>query len=212
MNIARCAVIVMAKAPDPGAVKTRLIPALGAEGAAALAARLLKHTLAQACAAHVGPVILAGAPGVDHPFLRFCAMRYGASLVAQPDGDLGARMHTLLSGALAEHACALVIGSDCPLLCASRLREAAEHLTGGADVVLAPTEDGGYALIGLRRSQAVLFADIAWSTPSVLAQTRERIAACGLRAAELPVLWDVDRPEDVARLAREAPAGWGSTG
>jgi rSAM/selenodomain-associated transferase 1 len=208
MSAAPCAVIVMAKAPDPGAVKTRLIPALGAEGAAALAARLLKHTLAQARAARIGPVTLAGAPGIDHPFLRYCATRYGTALVAQPDGDLGERMHALLSAVLAEHACALVIGSDCPALDAAQLRAAAEHLAAGADVVLAPTEDGGYALLGLRKPQPALFTDMAWSTPGVLAQTRERIAAGGLRLAELPLLWDVDRPEDVARLAQEAPAGW----
>jgi len=207
-----CAVIVMAKAPDPGTVKTRLIPALGAEGAAALAARLLKHALAQACAARIGPVILAGAPTTDHPFLRFCATRYGAALVAQPDGDLGARMQALLGDALAEYPHALVIGSDCPALTAPRLRDAAKSLADGADVVLAPTEDGGYALIGMRRPQVCLFADIAWSTPTVLAQTRERIAAEALRAVELPVLWDVDRPEDVDRLAREAPAGWADAG
>ena len=208
MNAAPCAIVVMAKAPDPGAVKTRLIPTLGAEGAAALAARLLKHTLAQAQAARTGPVVLAGAPTIDHPFLRWCATRYGAVLVAQPDGDLGARMHTLLAAALAEHRHALVIGGDCPGLSAPYLREAAARLAADADVVLAPTEDGGYALLGLRCPQAALFVDIAWSTPAVLAQTRERIAAGGLRAVELPVLWDVDRPEDVARLAREAPPGW----
>jgi len=208
VNAAPCAVIVMAKAPDPGAVKTRLIPALGAEGAAALAARLLKHTLAQTRDARIGPVMLAGAPTTDHPFLRYCATRYGAALVAQPDGDLGMRMDALLSAALTEHGRALVIGSDCPALGAPQLRAAAEHLAAGADVVLAPTEDGGYALVGLRAPQPALFADIAWSTPAVLKQTRARIAAAGLKAAELPLLWDVDRPEDLARLAQEAPAGW----
>lgn len=202
----------MAKAPDPGAVKTRLIPALGAEGAAALAARLLKHTLAQASTARIGPVTLASAPGIEHPFLRDCATRYGTALVAQPGGDLGSRMHTLLSVALEEHAHALVIGSDCPALGAPQLRAAAGHLADGADVVLAPTEDGGYALVGLRRAQPALFADIAWSTPAVLGQTRKRIAAGGLRAVELPLLWDVDRPEDVARLAQEPPAGWADAG
>ncbi len=207
-----CAVIVMAKAPDPGTVKTRLIPALGAEGAAALAARLLKHALAQACAARIGPVTR-GAEAQEGMVGRGRAGQDdGAALVAQPDGDLGARMQALLGDALAEYPHALVIGSDCPALTAPRLRDAAKSLADGADVVLAPTEDGGYALIGMRRPQVCLFADIAWSTPAVLAQTRERIAAEALRAVELPVLWDVDRPEDVDRLAREAPAGWADAG
>jgi rSAM/selenodomain-associated transferase 1 len=198
-----CAIVVMAKAPDPGRVKTRLIPALGEEGAAALAARMLKHVLAQAGAARLGPVMLAAAPSTDHPFFRHCASRYAAALVPQACGDLGARMCAAFNGALARHARALVVGADCPALDARYLRDAAAQLAAGADVVLAPAEDGGYALIGLRRPEPRLFDGVAWSTGEVLARTRERIAACGLRVTELPTLWDVDRPEDLVRLDRE---------
>jgi glycosyltransferase A (GT-A) superfamily protein (DUF2064 family) len=84
----------------------------------------------------------------------------------------------------------------------AHLRRASRWLAGGADAVLAPAEDGGYALIALRRVSPRLFADIDWGGPRVMAQTRERLAALGWRWRELPTLWDVDRPEDVARLRR----------
>src|SRR5262245_19021024 len=109
-----CAVVVFAKAPEPGAVKTRLIPVLGPEGAAALHARLLKRALATARAAAVGPIELACAPDADHPFLRYCGARYGATLSNQSDGDLGARMLVACQRALEHAAGVLVIGADCP--------------------------------------------------------------------------------------------------
>ncbi len=119
--------------------------------------------------------------------------------LVQPQGDLGARLHTafLLHGA---HGPLLMIGTDCPALQAQQLREAARRLLDGRDAVFIPAEDGGYVLIGLRRPRPLLFADMPWSTDRVMALTRERAAAAGLDAFELPALWDVDRPEDLPRL------------
>lgn len=197
-----CRVVVMAKAPVPGHAKTRLIPILGAAGAAALAARLLDHALATACAARIGPVTLACAPDADHPCFVDCAARHGVDREPQAAGDLGARMLSAIARACATAPAALVIGSDCPALTAADLRVAALRLRAGADVVLAPAEDGGYALIGMTRPHAALFADVAWGSAGVLASTRGHIAALGLRAAELRTVWDVDRPEDCERLLR----------
>jgi len=199
-----CRIVVMAKAPEPGRAKTRLIPLLGAAGAARLAGLLLEHALATARAADIGPVTLACAPEVDHPFFIGCAARHAVDRIPQDAGDLGARMHAVIVRGCATAAATLVMGSDCPALTAADLRAAAAHLRDGADVVLAPAEDGGYALIGMTRPHAALFADVPWGSDGVLAATRDRIGALGLRAAELRTVWDVDRPADYERLVRSA--------
>ena len=100
------------------------------------------------------------------------------------------------------HPYAVLIGSDCPALRPADLRAAARALREGADAVLAPAEDGGYPLIGLRRVSRRLFDGVAWGGPQVLAQTRRRLNALRWRWRELRTVWDVDRPEDVVRLRR----------
>jgi glycosyltransferase A (GT-A) superfamily protein (DUF2064 family) len=99
----------------------------------------------------------------------------------------------------------LVIGTDCPVLTEVHLRGAASALRDGMDVILIPAEDGGYVLIGMRSAQPALFADIAWGTKTVLADTRARIIERRLMLAEQPPLWDVDTDSDLARLDREIP-------
>jgi len=193
-------VVVFARAPRPGAVKTRLIPLLGPEGSAALHARMIKHSLGVARKAHIGPVELHCDPDCDDDFLRFCGGRYGANLKPQVEGDLGARMAAALRTILAMRARALLIGSDCPALSIRHLRSADAELRGGAEAVLCPAEDGGYVLVGLSRFSDRLFSDIDWGTQSVIEQTRTRLRELGWRWKELETLWDVDRPEDYARL------------
>jgi len=193
------AVIVFAKAPRPGSVKTRLVPLLGAEGAAALQVRLVKHALNTATKA-LRPVELHCAPDANDPFFRFCAGHYGVTVRAQVEGDLGARMLAAFTQSLPEHACVLLIGSDCPALTARHLRQADRSLRDGADAVFIPCEDGGYALIGMKRVEAALFDGMTWGGEHVMADTRARLTALGWRWRELETLWDVDRPEDHARL------------
>jgi uncharacterized protein len=195
-------IAVLAKAPVPGLAKTRLMPAIGAHAAAALAERLTEHAVATAVAADTGPVTLWCAPDTGHAVFRALAARFPISLARQPEGDLGARMHTALQAAPGP---ALIVGSDCPTLALAHLRKAAEALER-ADVVLIPAEDGGYVLIGARAPQPELFTGIRWSSGTVLSETRSRIAALGLSAAELAPLWDVDSEADLARLERELPA------
>ena len=194
------AVIVFARAPTTGAVKTRLIPLLGAEGAAELHARLLKRTLATARAADFRRIELHGTPGIDDPFFRFCAEHFAVELRAQADGDLGARMLVAFQSTLVDCPRALLVGSDCPALSARHLRQADGALRDAADAVFVPCEDGGYALIGLRRVDARLFDGIEWGGGNVMADTRARLSELGWRCRELEMLWDVDRPEDYARL------------
>ena len=194
------AVIILARAPRPGAVKTRLIPVLGAEGAAEFHALLVKQTLETARAASFRQIELHGTPDVDDSFFRFCAGHFAVALAAQAGGDLGLRMLAAFATALAIHSRALLLGSDCPALAASHLRQADRALREGADAVFVPCEDGGYALIGLQRPEARLFDGIAWGGENVMADTRTRLIGLGWRWRELETLWDVDRPEDYARL------------
>lgn len=201
---ARCAVIVMAKAPVPGLAKTRLIPALGAEGAAALAARMLEHAVGEALAAGVGPVTLCGAPDVSHPAFIERARDPRVQLQPQGEGDLGARMRRAFDRALATHERAVLIGTDAPALDAAVLRAAAAALDAH-DAVFAPAHDGGYALIGLRRAEPRLFEAMPWSTAKVMAVTRERLREAGQHWHELPALRDIDEPADLVHLAGR---GW----
>lgn len=192
--------LVFTRAPRPGAVKTRLIPLLGEEGAAALHRQLVERTLAIAQAAAVGPVELHCAPHCEDPFLHYCGERHGARLVAQCDGDLGTRMAFAFEQALATAHSAILIGTDCPVLAARHLRGARSALGMGNEAVFVPTEDGGYALIGLTRCDGRLFAGITWGGGDVMQLTRERLSAMGWRWKELETLWDVDRPEDYERM------------
>ena len=194
------AVVVFAKAPRPGEVKTRLVPLLGAVGAAALQAKLARRTLDTVRAASLEPVELHCAPGTDDPFFAYCQGHYGVTLRPQVAGDLGARMHAAFESALATRARALIVGTDCPVLTMRHLRQADKTLRDGADAVFVPCEDGGYALIGLARADARLFDCIAWSTATVMTDTRARLKQLGWKWQELETLWDVDRPEDYARL------------
>jgi hypothetical protein len=109
-------------------------------------------------------------------------------------------MRAAFESALARHPRALLVGSDCPALTTRHLRQADRALCEEADAVLAPCEDGGYALIGLRRVDARLFDGISWGSGNVMAATRNRLAGLGWRWRELETLWDVDRPEDYERL------------
>ncbi len=193
--------MVFAKAPQPGVVKTRLISVLGADGAAALHASLLIHTMATARKVAPEALELHGTE-VDHGFLRFCAEHFAATLLAQSGGDLGARMHAAFEAAFSKSRFAVLIGCDCPVLTPERVRRAFRALARGHDAVFYPAEDGGYALIGLARCDKRLFADIGWSTANVMQETRTRIRALGWRSLELETLWDIDRQDDYARLLR----------
>lgn len=197
-------VAVFAKAPVAGSVKTRLAAALGEAGAADLHARLARHALGTAFASGVGAVELWCAPDTTHAFFQACARELGVALHAQTGGDLGERMHRAFEHAAARGDALLVVGSDCPVLPAEMLREAARTLRTH-DAVFTPAEDGGYVMVGLARPQPRLFDGIAWGTGDVMQATRTRLAGSGLRWKELATLWDVDRPADLARLEQ---VGW----
>ncbi len=193
-------IAVFARAPEAGRAKTRLIPALGAQGAARLQRQLTLRAVRTAREAGLGPVTLWCAPDSQHRLFRALRRSAGVECRAQPAGDLGARMLDAFRWHCGEGPL-LLIGTDCPALAADDLRAAARALREGSDAVFLPAEDGGYVLIGLRRPQPHLFDGIAWGTSSVMDETRARLRAAGATWQEPKTLWDVDRPADLQRLA-----------
>jgi glycosyltransferase A (GT-A) superfamily protein (DUF2064 family) len=251
-------IVIIAKAPQPGFAKTRLIAALGAQGAADLARRMLTHTVTEALAADVGTVELCVAPvGADPLWQSMPEIPDAVLWSEQGDGDLGQRMARAARRILSQGQgqsqsqsqsqsssidndssvageknvgepgiesstesstetgveAVLLIGTDCPQLDRAMLQRAANALQRadtvagvdtGADAVLLPTFDGGYALLGLTRFHSSLFEGIAWSTDSVAFDTLHRLGALGWNVQRLPMLHDIDDPADLEWV----PCAW----
>lgn len=191
--------IIFAKAPLAGLAKTRLIPALGAAGASALAARMLAQTLSEAQKAALGTIELCVTPSPGAASWNGLAVPPGVVWSAQGQGDLGARMARAAQRAFEKGEHCLLIGTDCPDLCAPQLREAAAALQDH-DAVLIPAFDGGYVLLGLQAFDARLFAAMPWGTNAVAAETQHRIAQRQWRLNCLPALHDIDEPDDLRWL------------
>ena len=200
----RYAIAVMAKAPQAGQVKTRLVPPLSQEEAAELYRCLLLDKLHQ-----VGDL-----PGID-PYLAYTPTDardsmlslapQGFAMIPQVGSDLGDRLHRL-SAILLErgHPAAIIIDSDTPTLPVTYLVDATARLQSETtDLVLGPTEDGGYYLIGLKRPCLALFDGIPWSTKAVFNDTLQRASAQRLRVSTLPSWFDVDTPDDLVRLRND---------
>lgn len=192
-------IVIFAKAPVPGRVKTRMIPALGEAGAAQLAARMFDRALEQALVAAVGPVELCMSPSSDSPEWAGISLPPGIETSAQGEGDLGVRMARPTQRAIARGEAVLLTGTDCPDLTAGRLRAAAAHLSEH-DAVLHRAEDGGYPLLGLSVFDASLFESMPWGTETVANLTLERLAALNWRVWVGETLRDIDEPGDLAWL------------
>ena len=198
MTIAKQHLIMFTRYPEPGKTKTRLIPALGAEGAAHLHSQMTEHTVFQ-----VKELQNTSAISFEVRFtggnLQLMQDWLGSDLVyqSQAEGDLGKRMERSLESAFQSGAeQAIIIGSDSPGVNAQILAPAFEQLQQ-YDLVLGPATDGGYYLIGLQRSIPDLFTNIDWGTDKVLQQTVALAKQLNLSMAYLPALADVDRPEDL---------------
>jgi hypothetical protein len=205
-----CAIAVMAKASIPGSSKTRLVPPLTFEEAAALNTAFLRDAARNLLvAAERSSVVgyMAYAPADSLEFFRRTAP--GIGLIEAVAPDLGQCMLRVLSALLAAgHGGACLVGSDIPTLPVDYLVRAAEVLRAPGDrMVIGPSTDGGYYLIGLTRSHRRLFEDIDWSTDRVLRQTLERAAELGLRPVVLPAWYDVDDVETLRRLVGELIEG-----
>ena len=191
---------VMAKAPRAGTVKTRLCPPLRAVEAAELARCFLLDAIERAASVVGVKPIVAYAPVEARS--EFEAMAPGFALIAQRGGDLGERQGALVEDVLAlGHRAALLIGTDSPTLPPETIDEAVSLVMGpDVDVVVGPSEDGGYGLIGLRAPCPALFDGMPWSTSAVLSLMLDRARRLGLRAACVPTWYDVDTGADLARL------------
>ena len=200
---------IMVKAPAAGRVKTRLSPPFTPAEAAALARCFLLDTIDRVRALRGVRPYLAHTPASAGPTLQAMAPDFG--LVAQRGRDLGVRMAGVLGDLLAAgHPGAIVVGSDVPTLPAAALQAAVDRVIDPAvDVVVGPSEDGGYYLIGMRRVHAVLFEAMAWSTSQVLAETERRARATRLAVARIPAWFDVDTPRDLERLRTSLERGEG---
>jgi rSAM/selenodomain-associated transferase 1 len=198
MKYPEARLILMTKAPDPGLVKTRLIPLLGAEAAAGLYSSLVHEFLEKTVTAELCPVDVWCSPAADHHFFQDCLERYRIELHVQMQGDLGMRMSTAIQATLqiADHA--VLVGADCPSLATADIDAGFNALQQGADVVLGPAEDGGYYLIGMSAHYGKLFEGIPWSTREVYTATVARLQTLGLNLYTLPIRRDIDTADDYA--------------
>ena len=192
--------IVFARAPVVGQVKTRLAATIGAEAAATAYRELVVTTLRNAAAArragHVRAIELWCTPAHDDPYFQTLAARFGVELHRQCQGDLGERMADALAEVLTRSPRALLIGTDCPVLGVPELAAAGAALDT-TEAVLAPAADGGFVLVGTR--VPLTFRAVRWSGPQTLAETRTSLRRDGVAWTELPVLWDVDELVDLLR-------------
>jgi len=200
MSAAR--IIVFAKAPQPGFAKTRLIPALGADDAAALAQQMLLHTLHEALAANIGIVELCVTPAIADAAWRDIQLPSGIEITEQGEGDLGARMARATARAVAQGEAVLLVGTDCVEMSADLLRDAGQALRDYAAVIHC-TIDGGYALLGLRQYSPFLFSSISWSTDVVASTTIARLGQLGWSVHVGQMLHDVDEPQDLKYLSQQ---------
>jgi len=200
-----CAIALLCKAPIPGYAKTRLIPLLGAKGAAEVQRNFVRRSVHTALAAAVGPLTVWCDPDASDPLFIELAQNYPLTLRSQPPGDLGIRMKVCAAATLKNAKTVIIIGADCPVMTPAYLQQAAAAMNAGTDAVIGPAEDGGYVLLATKRANKKLFTDISWGNHRVLDETKNRIRALNWHSHQLDTLWDVDRPEDWERWQRISP-------
>jgi len=184
---------LMAKAPLPGTVKTRMQPGLSAAAAAELARLMLAHTAARARRHWPGEIVLCAAPDAAHPLFAELAGEYGLRLAGQSGAGLAG---------IARAGCAAVMGCDVPHCPGEVLAQAYDLLARGENP-LGPAADGGFYLLGLQRADDALFRGIDWDGGAQLEQVRARAARCGIAFTELQCLRDIDRYADLEWLAAQ---------
>ena len=189
--------IILAKAPIPGEVKTRLQPTVSPEEAARLQTYFIEQTLTLASSLKEVDVELCCTPDDSHPVFQRCAGQYKITIKQQHGNDLGERMAHALQEALTHYQQVVVIGTDCPELTPNYLSEAILRLKQGTKAVIGPASDGGYVMLGLRRFSPLLFTDINWGSDQVLFETRQKLQQLGWEWDELHTLRDIDTPADL---------------
>ena len=196
-------IIIFTKAAQAGFTKTRLIPALGKQGAANLAKKMLIHTLNQSLEAGVGPVEMCVTPPPTDSIWQEFAVLGDLEYSDQGTGDLGERLSRVTQRVIDRGESPIIIGTDCTQLTATHLKRAKESLHN-FDSILIPATDGGYVLFGLNFFHASLFESIKWSTDTVYAETTERLETLGRTIKIFPSMNDIDEPKDLKFL----PSTW----
>ncbi|NNE37284.1 MAG: glycosyltransferase [Gammaproteobacteria bacterium] len=201
------ALIIFSKNPVEGKVKTRLVPEWGSEGALKIYKDLLKKTIETVKQSEISDIYIYCTPNLEDSYLQFCSSQYELKLELQKGKDLGERMANAIHDMTQKYSNVIIVGCDCPELSYKDINLAAEKLNVDFDLVLGPSEDGGYYLIGMNNYFPEVFQDIDWGTGSVLSETRRHISEQGLMVYELDTKWDLDRPEDVHRYFRSRQSG-----
>ncbi|MCW8963243.1 MAG: TIGR04282 family arsenosugar biosynthesis glycosyltransferase [Gammaproteobacteria bacterium] len=196
-----CCLVVMAKAPVPGRVKTRLIPGLGTRRATDVYLQLLSNTVRRLTAVD-GQRVLSCDPDTGHVMFRRLGKALGWQRIPQARGDLGYRMSSIISRFQRHYDYTIVMGSDLANLNAGIVKLCLDQLIAGHDIVLGATEDGGYGLIGMSRLHAAVFRNIPWSSDRVLGVTLARCRQLHLNVSVVGGLWDVDNYQDYRRWRR----------
>ncbi len=190
---------IFSKAPIMGQVKTRLMPALNAEQAAMTHRQLCEQTLNKMARTQLCPIQLWCSPDPSHVFFQHLASQYTLSRHTQQGNDLGARMDHAIQTGLKDYRQVILIGTDSPSLGIHEIELGIQALATQTDLVIAPTEDGGYCLIGMNRPFSGVFNNIVWGQAQVLNQTLGYLNRHQITYTTLPMQWDVDRYDDFLR-------------
>lgn len=203
--IAGARLLLFAKTPLPGTVKTRLAAALPEPATTQFYIELLNYTVSQAVQAALCPIELWVSPQTQHPLFQYYQQQWDIPLYLQQGNDLGQRMSHALQSALTRASVAVIIGSDCPSLTALDIQMAIHMLIHDtAPVVFVPAEDGGYVLLGVQQVIPALFNDMPWGSSQIMALSRLRLGALSIPWRELETRWDVDTAADWQRLQQQA--------
>jgi rSAM/selenodomain-associated transferase 1 len=198
------ALVLFAKTPVPGAVKTRLMPEYDTRQVAVIAETLIQWTVQLALAHWRGRVQLSVWPETDHPLFHELCARYDLPVTRQAPGDLGRKMHAALLAWTARGIPAAVMGCDVPHLPPAVLARA-NHLLRRGRAVLGPSRDGGYYLIGLPRACPLVFRGMPWGNVALLSKTLRVARSANLRFTLLPALHDIDTADDLRRVSAVLP-------
>jgi rSAM/selenodomain-associated transferase 1 len=190
-----------------GKVKTRLASSIGNDAAVKIHIEMLKNTVEMACDSYLAKVELHVSGNKNHSLFQALVRQYGITVHLQRGKDLGERMFYALQHSLDNGGYCLLIGTDCPVMTTDYLASALDILEQRQDVVLGPSEDGGYVLIGARQVQISWFSDIPWGGHHVLELSRQKIIASGTSYRELQPLWDIDRIQDLRRWRLQNETG-----
>ena len=190
-------ICVFARQPELGKVKTRLSPLLDEVACLNVHQALVKFTLRELQELPDSSIHLyvSGSPG--HAFWNQFEHSNKIELLKQAEGDLGQRLQAAVEQSLARFDWVVLLGSDCPEISAAYLQQAMAALDDGVEAVIGPAADGGYVLLGLRKLQPQLFDGILWGSDQVLIQTEAALRQQNVNFQKLPVLRDLDRPEDL---------------